>query len=202
MSDGMDRRELRQYDPYAIILGSKVYSPALTAGGRPMVFTQEQMAFLIALQKMQSVAAAAISVGKPAEWAEKFLSSPKFTRYVNQKMEQHSAKSGMTVEAWFQFGKWVMDGKRIFYRGLCAFCQQGSEFTQYEIEASRDDDGNLHVKCPICFQPVDVDEQSEPFRPSREQIEVWKECGSRIIPKVERVHHEFEKTEFTFETGA
>ena len=39
----------------------------------------------------------------------------------------------------------------------------------------------------------------EPFKMTREQVEMWKETMSRLWPKVERVSHQFVKKEIAFE---
>jgi len=69
----------------------------------------------------------------------------------------------------------------------------------YEAETYRDDDDRLRASCYGCYKPVELKYILEEFKPTREQVEGWKELGSRLIPKIERVHHQFEKSEYIFE---
>lgn len=195
------RQDLKAQDPNALVIGDKVFVQGLSAGGKLFVFTRHQMQFLLALQKLKSPEAAAISVNQTEDWAKKFLSSRKFKSYVANKMQEFSVKNGMTVEWWMQFGKWLADGKKTYFEGVCAYCADAVQFSPYEAEVFRQDDMTFAAECPLCFKPILLKEITEPFHPTREMVEGWKEVGSRILPKVERVHHEFSKEEFTFEAA-
>jgi len=59
----------------------------------------------------------------------------------------------------------------------------------------------LAVPCPVCYAPANWVFHEVDFKPSREQVQGWVELGARLIPKIERVHHQFEKTEIVFESG-
>lgn len=118
----------------------------------------------------------------------------------DKKLQEMSVRSGLTIEWWHQWGKWCSDGYKEILLGRCTTCQKDYEFTEYEVERSTDDDLKQNVQCPVCFTPMDVEKTEEPFKPTREQVEAWKELGSRLSPKIERVHHEFEKTDIVFES--
>lgn len=185
----------------ALVVGSDVFYPSFLADGKPFHFKNIQNQFMLAHQKTKSVDMAAQMVGKDSDWAQRFLSSPKFKKFVYSKMAQFSAQNGITVEWWYQFGKHIADGHIEQYEYLCGFCQFKGEMNTYEAETYRDDDMILRASCSVCFKPVTVERVLQDFKPSREQVEVWKEFGSRIIPKIERVHHEFEKSEIIFSTS-
>ena len=201
MSDPQERRELRSAIPEAIVLGDKVFAPAYPSNGRPFVFTRDQGSFLAALDKMKSIEAAAISVGKSVEWAQAFLRSKKLQSFVAGKMQEQADRSGMTIAWWYQFGKWLAAGERISFRGACPFCDSFNLFSEYEAESALTDEMAYEAACKTCYKPIVLERTIEPFKPSREQVEGWKELGSRLIPKVERVHHEFSTEEIVFEAG-
>lgn len=185
----------------ALMLGGEVKTVGLAVSGRLFVFSPAQMAFLLALQKMKNMTAAALSVGKDEGWGQAFLKSRKFREYIGCKMDEFSVKNGLTVEWWYQFGKWVTEGVREGYRAACAGCGYKGLLTTYEVESFRTDAMGLEVPCPACFKPLAVEAVKEPFHPTREQVVAWQEMGSRLIPKIERVHHQFERSEIVFESG-
>lgn len=182
----------------ALVIGGEVKTVGLAVAGKLFVFSPSQMSFLLALQKMKNVTAAALSVGKAEEWGNQFLKSQKFKKYISCKMEEFSVKNGLTVEWWYQFGKWAADGYREFYVATCSFCPYIGTMNTYEVETYRDDDMTVAVPCPACFKTVQCERRKEEFKPSREQVEAWKDLGARLIPKIERVHHQFENTEIIF----
>lgn len=200
----MDNKELQRGlssdASHALIIGSQVFVSALTADNRPFVFTRDQMEFFLALKKLKAVAPAAVSVGKTEEWANHFLASKKFKAFVAAKMQEIQIKNGVTLEWWYQFGKMLAEGRRFFYGGFCDVCKKDVEFTEYEAESARGDDMVLQARCKDCEAPVALERRHEAFKPTREQVEGWKELGSRLSPKVERIQHEFDKTEISFET--
>lgn len=177
-----------------------MFVAALYAGGKPFVFTRTQMEFLLALQKMKNLEASAMSVGKEEGWAKGFLASKKFKAYLTSKMLEFSIRNGMTIEWWYTFGKWLTEGYRELYRVKCHYCEYEGDMNTYEVEQYRQDDMTFAVPCPACYKSVVVEHEKEVFKPTREQVEGWKELGSRLIPKVERVHHQFENTEIVFES--
>ena len=184
----------------ALIVGGETKVVGLAVAGRLFVFSAVQMNFLLALQKMKNVMAAAMAVSKDVEWADKFLKSRKFREYVGCKMEEFSVKNGLTVEWWYQFGKWLSEGKREAYRAVCAACKFESLMTTYEVEAYRGDEMGLEVPCPACYRPMAVELVTEAFKPSREQVEGWKSIGDRLIPKTEKVHHTYDNCTIAFES--
>jgi hypothetical protein len=185
----------------ALIIGGEVKTVGLAVSGRLFVFSPAQMSFLLALQKMKNVTAAALSVDKTEEWGQAFLKSRKFRKYIACKMEEFSVKNGLTVEWWYQFGKWVADGYREFYNVVCMYCKYSGSMNTYEVEVFRNDDMTAAVECPSCCKPVDVVAMKEPFAPTREQVEAWKDLGARLIPKIERIHHQYENSEIVFESS-
>lgn len=199
MTDPSFRKEVNQVEPGALIIGNKVFVQGLSASGRLFVFNREQIQFLWALQKMKEPSVAALSINRDEEWAERFMNSKKFKQYVAHKMDEFSVKNGLTVEWWYQFGKTLTEGKRVYWRATCGSCAATRELLGYEIEALRNDDMDLVVECS-CGASMLVKECVEEMKPTREQVEGWKELGSRLIPKIERVHHQFENVEISFES--
>lgn len=184
----------------ALIIGGEVKTVGLAVAGQLFVFSPSQMQFLINLQKMKNVTAAALSISKDEEWGQGFLKSRKFRKYISCKMEEFSVKNGLTVEWWYQFGKWVADGFKEYYDIRCEYCEYVGKMNSYEVESFRGDDMALLVPCPACFKTVAYTHIIAPFTPSREQVEAWKGIGDRLIPKTERVHHTYENSEIIFES--
>lgn len=182
----------------SLVIGGEIKTVGLAVAGQLFVFSPSQMNFLLALQKMKNAAAAALSVDKDEEWGKRFLSSQKFKKYISCKMEEFSVKNGLTVEWWYQFGKWVADGHRDFYVATCSYCPYIGVMNTYEVEAYRNDEMELDVPCPACYKTIKVELKREEFKPSREQVEAWKGIGDRLIPKTERVHHTFENVDIVF----
>lgn len=184
----------------ALTVGGEVRTIGMEVANELFVFTPVQMQFLLSLQKLKNTAAAAISVGKDETWGKTFLASKKFRHYLACKMQEFSARNSLTIEWWYQFGKWAADGKKEYYQGHCKECNFSPTLTMYEAETYRTDDMELKVPCTICSNILDTEKKTEAFQPSREQIESWKEMGARLIPKIERVHHQFENTEIIFQS--
>lgn len=55
------------------------------------------------------------------------------------------------------------------------------------------------MSCYLCNLAVLMTQKEIPIKPTREQITVWQELGARAVPKIERVQHEFNETNFLFE---
>jgi hypothetical protein len=187
-----------------VILSVRVASGAeiptvLCANGKEFRFQPEQIHFIVAMQRLKNVYAASISVGREEGWGRKFLESRKFREYVANKIQEFSDKNSLNVEWWYQYGKRLSEGKRTFSIGRCG-CGFSSEFLSSEVELYRKDDMTLEFPCPVCFKVMEVELRTEAFKPTREQVEGWKELGSRLIPKVERVHHQFEKVDIEFQS--
>ena len=200
MDNGELKRSLQSDATHAFVVGNIVKVNALSADGKAFIFTRDQMEFFLALQKLKSIQPAALSIHKDEEWAKRFLSSKKFKAFLSAKMQELQLKSGITIDWWFRFGKHLTEGVEEFYAGTCLICQKDSVFTTYEAESFRDDDMVMKATCPECNEPMQITQQTKEFKATREQVEGWKELGSRIIPKIERVSHEFDKTEMVFET--
>lgn len=169
------------------------------AQGRPFVFSPEQASFLVALQKLKSFTAACIAINKPEDWANQFLTSKKFVKFRNLKLDEAKVKAGLTTEYLMLFAKWNLAGKKEWWAASCAKCAYADEWTEYQLEASRDDNMDIRASCPICFEPVSLVPRSEPFIMSRENMDMWKEVAARFWPKVERVHHEFSNETISFQ---
>jgi hypothetical protein len=202
MSNDDLRRNLSSKGTHALVIGNQVFVAALFADNKPFVFTRDQMEFLLALESMKAVEAAALAVGKDEIWAKAFLSSRKFKTFLSAKMQEFSVKNGLTVEWWYAYGKAVTAGKREWYEGACEFCLGTCKMSDYQAESFRQDDMTLKAECPVCFKQIHLIKKEEAFNPSREQMEAWKEFGARLIPKIERVHHQFSDEEMVFTADA
>jgi len=89
----------------------------------------------------------------------------------------------------------------VWWEVACKGCGVGMKVPEYRVEMERGDDGVLGMTCMACGNGVEAVECREVVKPSREQVEAWKEIGSRLLPKVERVHHQFEKSEIIFSSS-
>lgn len=184
----------------ALIVGGEVKTVGLAVAGQLFVFSPSQMNFLLNLQKLKSVTAAAISVDRTEEWGKKFLASRKFREYFNAKMEEFSIKNGLTAEYLIRWGKEAMEGKREWHEGLCV-CGYVSRFNNYEFAEGQNDDLVVGVKCKACFEPIDIQYKSEAFKPDRQQMVAYQELKATIIPKIERTHHTYENISIEFESS-
>lgn len=185
----------------ALTIGGEVKVVGMGVGGKLFVFSANQQSFLMNLQKLKSVHAAALAVGKDEIWGQKFLKSQKFRKYLNLKLQAFSDRNGLDVDWWYAFGKKLAEGVEEVYSAHCPGCELDWEMSAYEAESARTDDMELKAECPACMHsPVSLLKVSKTFSPTREQVEGWKELGSRLIPKVERVNHSFEKSEYIFES--
>lgn len=185
----------------SLMVGGEVKAVGLAVGGKLFVFTPVQQQFLLNLQKMKNVTASALSVGKEEEWGQKFLKSVKFRKYLSLKMKSFSDRNSLDVEWWYAFGKKVADGYEDYYEAHCGACGFDFEMDLYEVESVRGDDMTIAAECPSCMAvQVTVTMKREEFKPTREQVEGWKELGQRLIPKIERVHHQFENVDIVFES--
>ncbi len=184
----------------SLMIGGEEKAVALSVIGKLFVFTPTQNAFLIALQKLKNIHAASLAVSKDEEWAQKFLHSRKFNDYVNAKLKEYSVKCGLTPEYLVHWGKEAMEGKREWYEGTCPACEYKNTFNTYEYAERQDDDLEATMACKRCYSPMAVAYQEEPFKPTREQMEAYKELKATIIPKVERTHHTFENTQIVFQS--
>lgn len=185
----------------SLTIGGETKVVGLAVAGRLFVFNPTQMQFLLHLQKLKNMTAAALSVDKTEEWGNNFLRSRKFKDYISCKMQEFSVKNGLTVEWWYQFGKWSAEGYKDGYKIRCGKCEYRGDMTTYEAETYRSDEMDLAISCPACFEKVEQEYVKEPFKPTREQVGAWVELGARLIPKIERVSHAFENVEIKFESA-
>lgn len=197
MTDSLQPKHI----PSALVIGNDVFFQAIFAGDKPFVFKRKQMEFLYALKQMKNIDVAAMSVGETEEWARNFLSSRKFKTFRDAKIEESGIQNSLSPQWWNQWGKWCANGKRDFYQGRCTVCIKDYEWTEYQAEANRNDDLQFQAECPVCFSPVQLEKKSEAFKPTREQVEAWKELGQRIVGKIERVNNPFEYETFVFESS-
>lgn len=184
----------------SIVLGNKIFPGSVVVRGRTFVFTPRQEAFLLELQKLKNVHAAALNVGWTEDLALKFLDSRKFVVFRNLKLEEAKVKSSMTVDMLMLYAQWNLAGKKEWWDAECAACGTTDEWTDYQVESFRQDDMTLLPTCPTCFKSVILMRREVPFTMNREQMDHWKELAARLYPKVERVHHDFSKEEMVFET--
>jgi hypothetical protein len=184
----------------SLVLGNKIFVGATLARGKPFIFTPDQAAFLIALQKLKSIHAAALSLGKDEAWADKFLLSRKFVLFRNLKLEEAKVKAGINTEMLMQYAQWNLEGKKVWWDADCQKCGYKDEWTEYQVESTRQDDLTLKPECPICFEEVKLNKQEKPFSLNREQMDHWKELAARFWPKVERISHQFSSESIVFET--
>lgn len=179
--------------------GDSVIYPPLAVGGRVFHFDAAQIRFLYALQKTQGdVEKSCAMAGTSDEWARKFLSTRKFKEYRNMKLAVSAVRSGELIDWWWQMGLDGAKGMIEWYEGPCALCHEVNRFTLNEAEMFRQDDMSFKASCRICMQPVEIAKQESPFRVSREQVQFWSELGNRLVPKVERIHHQFSNEKITF----
>lgn len=181
-------------------IGGEELAIGFQVGDKMYAFTPRQTHFLLNLQKLKNVAAASLSVDKPEDWGQSFLKCAKFRRYVTAKLNQFSDKNSLTIDWWYQFGKWAAEGKKDFFQVTCDGCSYSDKMLPYEVATHRQDDMTLEIPCPRCTKIMTAEEKSEAFTPSREQLVAWQDLGARLIPKIERVHHQFENSEIVFET--
>ena len=182
----------------ALVVGEDIKPLGLTANFQTFVFTPIQMNFIKNLEKLKSIPAACISVGWHEQTGRAFLNSRKFQKYLGCRMQAISTKAAMGAEAWWQVCADITNGFKKKLLANCVICKTVEEITPYEYELSRHDDLNHDYRCPVCGVEATVEEQITEFKPSREQVEGWKEWGARITPKIERTHHTFENTEIVF----
>ena len=62
----------------------------------------------------------------------------------------------------------------------------------------RGDDMKFQAICKVCLQGVELLYRKERIQRSREQVAQWSELGNRLVPKIERVQHEFTHETFEF----
>lgn len=184
----------------SLVLGNKIFVGATLARGKPFIFSPDQATFLIQLQKLKNIHAAALSIGKDEAWADRFLTSRKFVLFRNLKLEEAKVKAGINTDMLMQYAHWNLEGKKVWWDAECKTCAYKDEWLEYQVEAHRNDDLTLTPTCPFCFEAVVLARREEVFKMNREQLDHWKEVAARFWPKVERISHEFSKENIVFET--
>lgn len=179
--------------------GDEVLYPPLVVGGKAFHFDAPRIRFLYALQKSGGdLDVASEMAGVSIDFAKRFISSKKFKNFRREKLEVMAARSGDFIEEWWRIGVKGMRGKESWWEGRCVTCQEMNTYTLQEIETYRNDEMALEVKCKLCLQPVEASLREEPYEPTREMVQYWDSLGARLVPKVERVHHEFSNETFEF----
>lgn len=190
-------------DSRAIRIGNDVLYPPVMVGGKAFQFDAWQNGFLFALQRDKGdIEKACVFVGKPIEWAQKFMSTRKFREFRTAKMQAMSVRAGNILDWWWEMGLAGAKGFVEWYEGFCDLCREDNRFTTVEIESFRQDDMSIKASCKVCMQPVQIEHKKEEFKPTREQVQFWSELGNRVSPKIERVQHEFSSENFSFESEA
>lgn len=187
-------------DPLALVVGPEVKPLGLSSNSQVFVFKPREMQFIKNLEKLRNVAAAAMSV----DWSEgngtQFIKGRKFQRYLGCRMQVLVTKAAMGEESWWQYCQDLSRGYKERVVVVCGPCGWEDEITPYEAELARRDDMAVEIFCPRCNKAAQVNFVKEPFEPTREQVEGWKEWGNRVSPKTERVHHKFENVNIAFES--
>jgi hypothetical protein len=176
-------------DPTAIEIPGEVI--AAGEDGKVFPFTPTEDKFLVALSETHDVSQAVEKIGKDLAWAGRFFAKPKNREWISLKARQHAARSGTTQEWWYSYGRAVLAGKFEWWEGVCQTC--GCKVKTY-LEPLNE----LTMPCYLCNQAVLMTRQEIPIKPTREQVTVWQELGARAVPKIERIQHEFEDTNFLF----
>jgi len=188
-------------DSRAIRIGDTFTYPPVMVGGKSFQFDPWQNGFLFALTKFNGdMSAACRFIGKPVEWAQKFISTRKFREFRNAKLQAMAIRAGNVVDWWWEMGLNGAKGYVERYDGVCSLCHENNRYTVAEAETFRTDDFLFKATCKVCLQGVELVYQKEDFKPTREQVQFWSEIGNRVSPKIERVQHEFSNETFTFAT--
>lgn len=189
-------------DTRAIRIGDTVMYPPVMVGGKSFQFDPYQNAFLFKLSEYNGdMAKACDFIGKPLEWAQKFVSTRKFREFRNAKLQAMAVRSGNILDWWWEMGLNGAKGFVEWYEGPCAICHEENRFTVSEAELFRTDDMKFKANCKVCLQPIEITHKEEEFHPTREQVQFWSEIGNRVSPKIERVQHEFSSENFQFVEG-
>lgn len=186
-------------DQKSIRYGDEVLYAPLQVGGRAFHFNAIQVRFLYALQKENgNILRACEFVGQDISWATKFLQSRKFREFRNVKLANAAVRNGDLVDWWWKMGMDGAKGIRRWFSAPCALCHEENVYEETEAEMYRKDDMSMEFTCKVCMQPVTAEMHEDAYKPSREQVQFWAEIGNRLVPKVERVQHEFSKERFDF----
>lgn len=192
--------DLAAGDSRAIRIGDQVLYPPVMVGGRAFQFDAYQNGFLYALQKFAGDMDKACNfIGKPLEWANKFVQTQKFRKFRNAKLANASVKSGDLVDFFWESTIDGAKGYKEWYTAECQICHESNHYGVGEAEAFRNDNMVFEAKCLVCFQPVTLEYHKEEYKPTREQIQCLQMIGDRVSPKIERISHEFSGETFSFQ---
>lgn len=185
----------------ALVVGNDVFFPPWKVSGQDFHFNYDQTRFMYFLQENHGdIDRACRLIGKPIDWATKFIASRKFREFRNAKIAEASVRNGLG-EWWWEYGVDGAKGYRECYEAHCSLCKGKSLYRVTEAEMTRDDEMGLHFKCKTCLQDVDAEYKREDVKPTREQVQFWSELGNRLAPKIERVQHSFTDENFVFTSG-
>jgi hypothetical protein len=182
--------------------GDEVIYPPLVVGGKSYRFDAPRIRFIYAMQKTKGDLEDSCRMsGVTRSFADKFIASRKWRSYRNTKIAIVKARHGDLIDEWWQTGIEGMRGFKAWYEGHCLICSVLNVFTENEAEAFRQDDMTFSATCSNCMQSLAIELKREDVRPSREQVQFWDGIGNRLVPKIERVQHEFSSETFKFVEG-
>ncbi|MCI0563172.1 MAG: hypothetical protein MN733_32235 [Nitrososphaera sp.] len=180
--------------------GVATYAP-LQVGDAAFHFDAVQIRFIYFYQKFGGdLRKACSAVFKDVPWGEAFIQSKKYKRFMRKTLALEGANRGALAKEWWETGLAGMRGFREFYVGTCPTCKEENRLTAMEYAMMQDDNLVAHPKCEVCLQPMKLSREMEPYKPTREMVQHWDGIGARVVPKVERVQHEFTDEKFRFET--
>lgn len=201
-----DKRELLKLaagDSRAIRIGDSVLYPPVMVGQKAFHFDPWQNGFLFYLQKHSGdMELACNKIGKPMEWAQKFISTRKFREFRTARINASAISNGALFDEWRETGIAGMRGYRDWYESNCGLCNETNKYSVIEAESFRDENMTMKASCKVCLQPVSgMEYKKEEYAPTREQVQFWSEIGARVSPKIERISHEFSSENFVFQEG-
>lgn len=180
-------------------IGNEMHFPPMLVNGRYFSFKPRQTMFLYLMKKYNgSVEKAATMVGWDKATVDKFFSSRKWRQYRERLLAKAATRNGDLVEEWWNFVVDGMRGYRERYEGVCGLCHEEYSLEPSRVEMYRDDDMKINFECETCKSEVTLQHVQQEFKPSREQVQLSSELGSRVEPKRERVHHTFSEETYVF----
>lgn len=185
----LDNSVAPSQDPGSIELPGEVI--AAGEDGKLFCFTPREDKFLVALSESHDIAQASDKVGKDVAWARRFFAKPKTREWISLKSVQHAAKSGTTQEWWYWWGRSALSKRWLWWEGECASCH-------FQVKTYLEPVNEKTMGCYLCSSAVLMTRKETVIKPTREDIEIWKEFGGRAVPKIERIQHEFNDTTFQF----
>lgn len=175
-------------------LGSSTF--VLSSQGTPLAFRPQEKRFLTAFDETHDLAKACEQIGKPVEWGMAFFNRPKVHEWLTLVASQAAAKNGMTVQWWFSMMLSVVNGRQMWWEGECGTCKVKLK-TFLEPDDAK---GVPSMSCLTCGSTVLMNTIEKPLRLDRQQMTALQELGARIVPKIERISHEFSDDTFVFKS--